>query len=222
MEVGERRVRDASVSAARARRGAATAAATMAALAPGAGADLRTAVLVEGTSDQAALAALARRRGQDLDADGVVIVAMGGVGNITHFLELLGPRGLGVGLAGLYDVAEEGVVRRGLECAGLGTDRGRAGMEAAGFCVCVADLEDELIRALGTELVEAVVEAAGELRPLRTFQKQPAQRDRSTAEQLRRFMGTHSGRKIRYGALLVDALDLTRTPPPLERLLECL
>ena len=37
-------------------------------------------------------------------------------------------------------------------------------MESLGFYVCVADLEDELIRSLGRESVEEVIEAHGELR----------------------------------------------------------
>jgi hypothetical protein len=40
---------------------------------------LRTAVLVEGLSDLAAVEALAARRGRDLAAEGVCVVAMGGV-----------------------------------------------------------------------------------------------------------------------------------------------
>ena len=51
-------------------------------------------------------------------------------------------------------------------------------MEALGFFVCEADLEDELIRALGPDAVEAVVEAHGELGSFRTLQKQPAWRGR--------------------------------------------
>jgi hypothetical protein len=85
--------------------------------------------------------------------------------------------------------------------------------------VCVADLEDELIRALGVDSVEGVVEAQGELPPFRTFQKQPAQRGRSKEAQLRRFMGTRSGRKIEYARLLVDALDLGQVPRPLDLVL---
>jgi hypothetical protein len=92
-------------------------------------------------------------------------------------------------------------------------------MERLGFYVCVADLEDELIRSLGAASVEQVVDAQGELASFRTFQKQPAQQGRTTEEQLRRFMGTRSGRKIQYGALLVDALDLSQVPRPLDRLL---
>jgi hypothetical protein len=92
-------------------------------------------------------------------------------------------------------------------------------MEALGFFVCVADLEDELIRALGVETVERVIDDQGELGSFRTLQYQPAQRGRATEAQLRRFMGTRSGRKIRYARLLVDALDLTQAPRPLNGLI---
>jgi hypothetical protein len=66
--------------------------------------------------------------------------------------------------------------------------------------------------------VEQVVEAQGELGSFRTFQRQPAWRARSS-QQLRRFIGTHSGRKVRYARLLVDALDLRSVPRPLDRVL---
>ena len=138
---------------------------------------------------------------------------------IGRFLELYGPRGLDLGLAGLCDAREEDDFRRGLERAGLGTDLGRAEMAALGFYVCVADLEDELIRCLGPATVEQLVERQGELRSFRTFQRQPAQRGRTLQQQLRRFLGTASGRKHRYAPVLVDALDLTRVPEPLDRLL---
>jgi hypothetical protein len=88
-----------------------------------------------------------------------------------------------------------------------------------GFYVCVADLEDELIRALGAAAVEAVVEAHGDLGPFRTMQKQPAWQGRPTEEQLRRFMGSGGRRKIRYARFLVEALDLDRIPRPLDRAL---
>jgi len=181
--------------------------------------DPRTVVLVEGISDQFALEALAERRGRDLDAEGISIVPMGGARNIRSFLDLFGPRGFDVRLAGLCDAREEGDFRRGLERAGLGSNLSRAEMESLGFYVCVADLEDELIRCLGAASVEQVVDAQGELGSFRTFQKQPAWQGRSSQEQLRRFFGTHSGRKIRYARLLVDALDLTSVPRPLDRVL---
>jgi hypothetical protein len=181
--------------------------------------DPRTVVLVEGISDQVALEALAERRGRDLAAEGIAVMAMGGASNLRRFLELFGPRGLDARLAGLCDAREETDFRRGLEWAGLGANLSRADMESLGFYVCVADLEEELIRCLGAACVEQVVQAQGELGAFRTFQQQPAWRGRSSQAQLRRFIGTHSGRKIRYARLLVDALELTSVPRPLERVL---
>ena len=73
-----------------------------------------------------------------------------------------------------------------------------------------------MIRALGTAGVERVLEAEGDLASFRRFQDQPAQRGRDLHSQLRRFLGTRAGRKVRYGALLVDALELDRVPPALD------
>jgi len=174
---------------------------------------------VEGVSDQRALEALARRRGRNLDGEGISIVPMGGATNIGHFLRRLGAPGRELRLGGLCDAGEEGDFRRGLERAGLGTPVTRTDMERLGFYVCVADLEDELIRALGVPAVERVIDEAGELESLRKFQKQPAWRGRAGAEQIRRFLGTHSGRKIQTAALLVDALDLAHVPRPLDGVL---
>ncbi|BFV58029.1 hypothetical protein KCMC57_up31330 [Kitasatospora sp. CMC57] len=184
-----------------------------------AGQAVRTAVLVEGVSDQVALEALAGRHGRDLGAEGIAVVPLGGVTNIGRFLALLGPEGLDVGLAGLCDAGEEGYFLRALERAGLGRELARADMEPLGFHVCVADLEEELIRSLGAERVQAVFEAQGDLRAFRVFQKQPAQRERDVERQLRRFMGTISGRKSQYARALVDELDLDGVPRPLDRLL---
>ena len=89
-------------------------------------------------------------------------------------------------------------------------DLTRAEMERLGFFVCVADLEEELIRALGVTAVEDVVDAQGDLGAFRSLQRQPPWRDRPPEEQLRRFFGSGSGRKIRYARLLVEALDLSR------------
>jgi hypothetical protein len=177
-------------------------------------------VLVEGISDQFALEALARRRDRDLEAEGVSIVPLGGSKNIGAFLDRFGPHGSDLRLAGLCDEREERDFRRGLERAGFGSNLSRADMEGLGFYVCVADLEDELIRALGAPAVEGIVKAQRELERFRTLQRQPAWRLRTLEEQLRRFMGTFTGRKIRYAPLLVDALDLTNVPRPLDGVLE--
>jgi hypothetical protein len=176
-------------------------------------------VLVEGLSDRIALEALAERRGRDLRAEAIAVMPIGGAQAIGRFLKLLGPQGSNVRLAGLCDAAEEGDFRHGLERAGLGSRLTRAEMERIGFYVCDADLEEELIRALGADSVEEVVDAQGELGSLRTLQKQPAWRGRSREQQLRRFMGSGGSRKIRYARLLVDALDLTQVPRPLDLVL---
>lgn len=183
------------------------------------GRDPPAVVLVEGISDQAALEALAERRGRNLDSEGISIVPIGGATSIGPFLDLLGPQGFDVRLAGLCDAAEEGDFQRGLERAGLGSNLTRADMQQLGFYVCVEDLEDELIRSLGAASVEQIIDAQGEVRSFRTFQKQPAQKGRSIEVQLRRFMGTRSGRKAHYARLLVDTLDLTQVPSPLDGVL---
>ncbi|PZH17790.1 hypothetical protein C1I97_04625 [Streptomyces sp. NTH33] len=180
---------------------------------------VRTIVLVEGSSDQVALEALATRYGRDLGAEGVAVVPLGGATSIGRFLDVCGPLGLGLPLAGLCDIGEERHFRRHLERVGLGSGLAHAELETLGFHVCVADLEDELIRAVGAEGVRQVIEAQGETRPFRTFQGQPAQRERPVEHQLRRFMGTHSGRKALYAQALVAHLHLERVPRPLERLL---
>jgi len=181
--------------------------------------DMRAVVVVEGVSDQIAVETLAERRGVDLAAAGVRVVRLGGAHRIGTFLDNLGSSADGPRLAGLCDAGEEAVFRRALERAGLGSDLSRADMEQLGFYVCVADLEDELIRALDAPAVERVLRANGDLRRFRTFQQMPAWRGRATEEQLRRFMGSGGRRKIRYARFLVDALDLERVPRPLDGVL---
>jgi len=182
------------------------------------GRGIRVVVLVEGESDRNALLALAERRGIDLAAAGVAVEPVGGAQAMGRALERFGPGGAGLGVAALYDAGEEGAVARCLERAGLGAALGRDDMERLGFYACDEDLEAELIRALGVSAVEEVA-ARGELRSFRVLQRQPAQRDVPVERQLRRFLGTHSGRKIRYGRLLVEALDLDSVPRPLDRVL---
>ncbi|MFC9292943.1 TOPRIM nucleotidyl transferase/hydrolase domain-containing protein [Streptomyces sp. NPDC057011] len=171
---------------------------------------LRTAVLLEGPSDLEAVEALAARHGRDLAAEGVCVVPMGGAMNVGRYARLLGPPGLGLRLRGLCDEGEQRFYDRGLRLA-------RAPQR--GFFVCVADLEDELIRALGTERVEEIIMDEGDLRPWETFLRQPAQHGRSRHQQVRRFLGTKKGRKIRYGRLLVEALAPGQVPAPLDGLL---
>ncbi|WP_314178426.1 TOPRIM nucleotidyl transferase/hydrolase domain-containing protein [Streptomyces winkii] len=171
---------------------------------------VRAAVLLEGPSDVAAVGALAASRGRNLAAEGVCVLPMGGAMSVGRFARLLGPPGLGLRLTGLCDEGERDYYARGLE---------RVGAAQPGFFVCAADLEDELIRALGVTRVEELVRAEGDLRALQAFLRQPAQRGRDPQQQLRRFLGTKKGRKIHYGRVLVEALDPDRIPAPLDDLL---
>jgi hypothetical protein len=166
----------------------------------------RAVVLVEGTSDGLAVETLARRRGRDLEAEGVAIVPMGGYGNLPRVLE----QHRDARLAGLYDLGEERHFLRALGCAD------RAELERVGFYACTRDLEDELTRAVGPAGMERVLAEQGELRSFRTYQRQPAHRDRRLEEQLHGFMWN---RKQRYAVLLVEALELDRIPRPLDRVL---
>jgi hypothetical protein len=167
-----------------------------------------------------ALETLARRRRRDLAAEGVTVVAMGGATNIGRFLETYGPAGQDLRVLGLCDAQEARFFGRALERSGLAIPGAATDLAAYGFFVCVEDLEDELVRALGVAAVEAVVSTEGELAALRTLQRQPAQRERPAEAQLRRFLGSHSGRKARYARALVQALEPSAVPVPLDRLLE--
>lgn len=178
-----------------------------------------TVVLVEGESDRSAVEALVTRSiGRPPVGGDVAVVSIGGATNFAAHVGSAVARGANV--AGLYDVGEEWAVRRALLRAGYDPPLNRADIEQHGFFVCDADLEDEMIRALGPERVEAIVEGEGELPSFRRFQRQPAQAGRTLEAQLHRFLGTRSGRKIRYGRLLAEALEPDQVPRPLAALLQ--
>ena len=169
---------------------------------------IRLAVLVEGRSDAAAVTALAGRLGRDLGAEGAIVIPMGGAMSVTRFFRVVGPDGLDWRVTGLCDAGERSHFDRLLA--------------AESVFACERDLEEELLRALGVERAEAVLDSQGDLARFRTFQRQPAQRGRSPQAQLHRFLGSVGGRKERYAAALVGALDLGAVPPPLDRLLASL
>ncbi|MFC7405909.1 TOPRIM nucleotidyl transferase/hydrolase domain-containing protein [Georgenia alba] len=176
-------------------------------------------VLVEGTSDATALRTLAELQGRDLAGERVAVVPMGGATSVAKYLQRFGPPGLGLHVVGLCDTREEPFVRRGLAAAGIAEVTSREETERAGFSVCVVDLEDELIRALGPAGVLAVLEEHGDLSRFRRFQRQPAHRREPVAHQLRRFLGTTSGRKALYAQRLVKAAGPDRAPAPLRAVL---
>ena len=73
----------------------------------------------------------------------------------------------------------------------LARDAGRHG--ATGLYVCVDDLEDELIRAIGAARVEELIDSQGDLGSFRSLQRQPEWRGPPAGSQLRRFLGSGSG-----------------------------
>jgi Overcoming lysogenization defect protein-like, TOPRIM domain len=151
-------------------------------------------VLVEGITDRLAVEAVAQRLGIDLD--GVEIVPIGGAQAIRRAAaEYEGER-----LVGLCDRNEERFFRRVLPDATF---------------VCVKDLEDELIRAVGVPRVEELVAAQGELATFRKFQNQPAWRGRSAGEGLPRWLRSADRRRYRYLSLLVELLEPDEIPQPL-------
>ena len=173
-----------------------------------------TLVLLEGESDLAAVQALAKLVGCDLEAGRIELLATHGVTNFSRALsEFLGANP-GAPFCGLYDIAEERHVRRALARAGvdLAAD---ASLEPFGFFACRADLEDELIGAVGVDTVERIIGEQSELASLRRFQAMPEHRDRPVRQQLRRFLGTRATRKIRTAPRLVEALTVDRLPRPL-------
>jgi hypothetical protein len=154
-----------------------------------------TVVLVEGISDRIALETLAARRGVAL-----TVVPMGGAHAVRRFID----RYAGARVVGLCDAGERDVFAR----AGV-----------AEYEVCVADLEDELIRALGPERVRDVL-ADRDRASLRTFRLQPQWRGRPLHDQLRRFLCSSDRRKLRYVPILVEAaVDLGCVPAPLDGVL---
>lgn len=168
-------------------------------------------ILVEGASDVAALETLAARLDVEVD-----VTSVQGVHNFRAHLSRLGPDARP---RGLVDHNETPVLLRALRSSGFG-EVSEAGLGAIGFFVCDADLEDELLRAVGTLRALEAIEANGEADALRKMQRQRAWRDRPLHEQLRRFIGVKSGRKVRYARLLSTVVDRSRVPEPLLAVLE--
>jgi hypothetical protein len=176
-----------------------------------------TLVLVEGDSDAAAVRALAGLIGCDLSVHPIQLCPAAGVTNFPRVLAAFMQAHPQASFCGLYDVADERHVWRALAHAAVPIDAHHS-LEAFGFFACVADLEDELIRALGPEAVERVIDAQAELNSFRRFQAMPQHRGSPVHRQLRRFLGTRATRKIRCAQRLVEALDPARLPHPLVQL----
>jgi len=153
-------------------------------------------ILVEGISDEIALAAVAGRLGIDAVAAGIEIVPIGGAQAVARVAATFE----GERIAGLCDAPEERWFRRVLGDATY---------------VCFENLEDELIRALGAPRIEEVLAEQGDLETFRNFQNQPAWRGRPVERQLRRWFHAADRRATRYPPLLVAALAGDEIPRPL-------
>lgn len=162
----------------------------------------RVVVLVEGESDAVVVRRLLDRRGLDPD-----VVPMGGVTNVRRWAEELRAGGSEPVLLALGDVRE----RRYLE---------KVEPPLAGVFLCDRDLEEELFRALGRDEVLDAIAAIGDEDRWATFRGQPEWRDRSVDDQLRRFVGTRSGRKAALADELGRRLRPETVPPPLAALLD--
>lgn len=160
----------------------------------------RVHVLVEGASDAAAISVLAATWGV-----AVHLVEMGGVTNARHHAARLRAADDPV-LLGVCDLREHRFL-----------DRVRPELDEV--YVCDRDLEEELIRAVGTAGVIEVLDDLEDLGRFRTFQAQPEWRGRSLPDQLRRFAGTRSGRKAVLAGALAGRLSPATTPDVLGRLL---
>lgn len=177
-------------------------------------------ILVEGISDQVAVDTIAARLGRDLRDEGVAVIPVGGAQAMLPFLTRFGPRGAGLRVAGLCDLAEVPDVCRAVTVGGLGAALTADDLERLGFFVCDRDLEDELIRAAGRDRIEGVLVEQDDLASFRRMQKQPAWRGAGFDAQFRRFLGAGARRKSRYAWLLVEALEPADHPRPLLRLLD--
>ena len=175
----------------------------------------RAVILVEGPSDQYAVELLAERRGRNLDAEGVSVVPVHGAASFGTYMGLFGPAGFDLSVSALCDEAEERHFRRALERLGH-TIGDRTDMEEYGFFVCVADLEDELVRAIGTTNVVEVIDQAGDLDEFGALQGQLKYRSASLDEQVRAFLRSN---KVEYAPLLVARLDLDAVPRPLSEVM---
>lgn len=182
----------------------------------------RAVVLVEGISDQIAVEAAALRLGRDLMAEDVVVLPAGGVGSIGALAARFGPAGVGLPLVGLCDAAEVVWVGRALLKAGVGVALDRAGLAALGFFVCDRDLEDEFIRVLGVDHIEALLAEGGDLAAFRTLQRQATWREAAFADQMRRFLAAGARRKLRYAAIFTQSVELQHMPGPLVAVLAAL
>ncbi|MFW5469416.1 hypothetical protein ACOCJ4_05150 [Knoellia sp. CPCC 206435] len=182
-------------------------------------------VLLEGTSDVAAVRALRTARGVRPDSEPCRLVDMGGATNIRRHLQAAATAHPRPRVIGLCDEREAAFFVRALDVVTpLHLDSVERpisvdDLPALGFQICRRDLEDELLRALGADGALAVLGDVGLRDAFAAFTRQPAWQGRPVLDQLHRFCGTTSGRKELLAGALARALDEGSSPPPLAALL---
>ena len=155
----------------------------------------RCVVLVEGASDAVVLEVLGRRLGLDSPSvrPGVRVVSMGGVTNIGPL-----PRRVRRAAAGGPVRRRRDEVLRARPAAPRTRRRDRGRTRRAGVLRVrrrPRGRADPGTRYRRPDRGRSAARASSAL--LRTLQQQPAQRERSLHDQLHRFFGTKSGRKVR-------------------------
>lgn len=183
----------------------------------------RTWVLVEGESDVAALSTLRARDGTSATEETCRIVAMGGATNIRRTLDSVVAQESWPHVLGLCDEREAPYFARAVDlhrdALGITGSVTVERLPDVGFQVCRADLEDELMRALGVDGTLAVLDGLGLLEGFWAFTRQLAWQGRPVRDQLRRFGTTTSGRKELLARALAEATSVEHTPPPLAALI---
>ncbi|MFC7491598.1 MULTISPECIES: hypothetical protein [unclassified Knoellia] len=187
-------------------------------------------VLLEGTSDVAAVRSLRAARGVQPDDEPCRLVDMGGATNVRRHLAAAAESDPLPRVLGLCDEQEAPYFVRALTAyrtvvrvpsgPGPTAQPSVATLPDFGFQVCRRDLEDELMRALGVDGTLAVLADLDLDATFAAFTRQLAWQGRPIMDQLRRFVGTTSGRKELLAGAMAAALAEDDCPPPLTALLD--
>ncbi|CAH0341377.1 TOPRIM nucleotidyl transferase/hydrolase domain-containing protein [Rhizobium sp. CECT 9324] len=180
-----------------------------------AAAGARSVILVEGISDQIALETTALRLGLDLVSRRIVVVPVGGIASMSRYLSHFLASEAKPLISGLFDGAEAPLLLRAVQRADQAQWSNATDLRQLGFFLCDRDLEDELLRAVSRQAVEAILNEQGDQRAFQTLQRQDAWRDSPFHDQLRRFLAAGAGRKLRYARHLALAITADHTPAPL-------
>ncbi|KGN32376.1 hypothetical protein N802_18600 [Knoellia sinensis KCTC 19936] len=180
-------------------------------------------VLLEGASDVAAVRALRAGRGVAPADEPCELIDMGGATNVRRYLGLAAEQRALPRVIGLCDEREAHYFARGVAAhsvaLGIDVEVTVEELPRLGFQICRRDLEDELMRALGVDGTLAVLDEVELRTTFEGFTRQLVWRGRPVRDQLRRFVGTTSGRKELLAGAMAAALADESIPAPLAGLL---